>query len=1309
MQIHHPIPHAALAVLLMCAHGCGTNHSTYAEAAPESTLSSPSEAQSQKRTDPEARPIFKETQPAQHTAPGLNLVLSPGAAFGWVVGTRPPLGSTVKVMVSGHAETVKLRKDGTFTWSHAHDKPVEAVFTLGLLSAKPTLEPRQTMEPTVFFVVDRSVYRPGQPVQFAGFLREMDAAGQFQPLSGKTVEVQLTSVNKKLEAARLKLTSDSAGRIEGTYTFDTSDALDDYTLTIQGHQGSARVRLAEFRKSKIKLEVSGEHSTGQALDLQFKAVDFLGQAVEGETIRFKAQVIRGRDAAPPTGLDPEEFVYHKDTPSMLPHEEHLSSDARLLIEAGVFPMQIAHGKQVVSQVEHTIAMEGQTVVKHQLPLEASWTRGEHRVVIDAVLVDQNGREQRTVQSIPLDGSGVHALEASLDRDALLPGEPVEIRAQMSNAQGLLPDASVTLVVMKLSNALNPVHPVAVGVPLNHHLPIQNHIRWQGGINAGYVGSRWPIWTPQSNSFQREMVNALTLNKGQAQLTLDEPGAYKLVIVARHQNHTLQKELGLVVVDPETKPDLLLEPHRATFSAGEPITGMLHSRIDGGRVLLLARDAQGVKAWTWLTTQGPMTPFRLKPTTPLSQGVLLSAHYVDAHGLRTHHSFIRVRPDDRLLDIRLDHSNAYGPGEMVDLDIEVNRQEEVDLVVSVYDASLLGVAPDTSVDVRNFYLADERIHVRRGQALLRDRLGHMTLGDLAKQAQALLKRSPDIADTPRGTWLKNLSRLDNLTHSTYLDCHALYHILLLVDQPTYIGYCRWQTMLDPKKETNIANVRLVDLLNREQERWGGLTLRVYGDTLMLLTPSQYRNGWNAWDSGLVVNNAAAFNARGDAHRSMASGNAFRSAPLSGQAFLSHMPAQTAPIAQEMGSITVRRDFSDLAYWSSRLRTDATGRVRASFKLPDSLTNWRVVVTAVSRDMHVGQNASAFKTLKPIMVWPMIPRMFTEGDTVQLYASVHNQTDTHQRIAVTLASKDGEIAGENPVHIELAPGANAPVYWRFTPTSSAFAELLMTAKAEVGSDASLKRLPVVRPGAEQIITAAGFARDTLTFTVPEDVDMESAQVELRFAPSLISDMVDTLDYLVQYPYGCVEQTMSRFTPAIAVSQTLEAVGIPHPGLTKKLPNVVQAGIKRLLQLQRPDGGWGWYGNGATHEMMTPYALYGLLKAEKAGYRIPDQKAIDRGLDRLEQFINAIHDKQATDKMYNMYVYAHRRPLSKAHWTFIQRALDNNTLSDYALALALETATTHRPKLAKTIAQHLRDRAITRDLSWGVPVVDAEGNPR
>jgi uncharacterized protein YfaS (alpha-2-macroglobulin family) len=166
------------------------------------------------------------------------------------------------------------------------------------------------------------------------------------------------------------------------------------------------------------------------------------------------------------------------------------------------------------------------------------------------------------------------------------------------------------------------------------------------------------------------------------------------------------------------------------------------------------------------------------------------------------------------------------------------------------------------------------------------------------------------------------------------------------------------------------------------------------------------------------------------------------------------------------------------------------------------------------------------------------------------------------------------------------------------------------------------------------------------------------------------VDTLDYLVEYPYGCVEQTMSRFLPAIKVAQILKHLKIDHPGLEKKLPGCVSAGIKRLLELQQPDGGWGWIGTSQTHEMMTPYALYGLLQAEKAGYTIGSPDAIERGLNRLRLFIQ--NRGQLSDWVYCVYVYAHRHPMTPEWWQILDDNKDK--LSD-------RTSTSPRMAIAGT----------------------------
>jgi hypothetical protein len=442
-------------------------------------------------------------------------------------------------------------------------------------------------------------------------------------------------------------------------------------------------------------------------------------------------------------------------------------------------------------------------------------------------------------------------------------------------------------------------------------------------------------------------------------------------------------------------------------------------------------------------------------------------------------------------------------------------------------------------------------------------------------------------------------------------------------------------------------------------------------------------------------------RGDAARSwndagMASANSMYSFVPEGQAFISHLPAGGAPVQlidadSDQSHISVRRDFSDSAFWNATVRTDSQGKANVSFKLPDSLTNWQVVATAVSSRMHVGSTKASFRTFKPIMVWPMLPRTFTEGDRVEVFASVHNRTDKAQTIKVRLKVQNGEILTPEERSIQVEPKTNAPVYWTFIAGQPGFTQLLMTADCEAGSDASLKRLPVIRAAAEQAVTASGEVKKSATIEIPNGIDMKAARLEITFAPSLAADLADTLNYLVDYPYGCVEQTMSRFLPAIKVAQILKQFKVEHKELEKKLPGCVAGGIKRLLELQQPDGGWGWNGNGSTHEMMTPYALFGLLQAEKAGYQIPNETAINRGLDRLANFIHSMGDAQTADRIYCMYVYSHRRPITEQWWTWLRNREEAKALSDYALALALEMAIAQNQKtIAANLAKRLRERA-------------------
>jgi uncharacterized protein YfaS (alpha-2-macroglobulin family) len=390
------------------------------------------------------------------------------------------------------------------------------------------------------------------------------------------------------------------------------------------------------------------------------------------------------------------------------------------------------------------------------------------------------------------------------------------------------------------------------------------------------------------------------------------------------------------------------------------------------------------------------------------------------------------------------------------------------------------------------------------------------------------------------------------------------------------------------------------------------------------------------------------------------------------------------------LVIRRDFSDAAYWNALVRTDATGKARVEFKLPDSLTTWQVVVTAVMPDLHVGRHQTTFGSMKPLMVRTLLPRFFTEGDTTSVSAYVYNHTDSRQTIVASLHLENSRLRSPADVEVSLAPGGIAPVSWDIQAGEPGSTQVLVSAKCTSAQDAASERLPVVRAAPETVVTRSGFCTGTAEIHLPNGVDPKSARLEVRIVPELRADLVDTLDYLVEYPYGCVEQTMSRFLPAIKVAQILKETGLKHPRLEQKLPHCVNAGIKRLLELQQQNGSWGWYGSNGTSAVMTAYALYGLLEAEKAGYPVGWENAVRRGLAQLKSFIEGGH-LEPTDTVYCMYVFGHRLEVPAAWWRSIEEWHNKGSLSDHARALALELAVRKRQSgLADSLARSLRGSA-------------------
>ena len=900
--------------------------------------------------------------------------------FGWISGGRSYTGRRVQIKLGQRTHHATVDSENTFCWYYKVTRPTRVKVHLAGMRRSIALQPAAVHAPSAFFVMDRPVFRPGQQLGFALFLRRHGARGELTPIRSAPVEVRLTSARKGTVVARLKLRSDALGRAVGRYRFSPGDPLDDYTLSVPGHVGAARVRLEEFRRSKVKLVIAGEMQA-QHLRLRFSAVDLLGKPARGSKVNFEAQVVR-RAAQRRKGLREDRFVLaanRDDERPRLPRLDELPEDERLLLEAGEAkgPDVGAAAEAVVARHKGALELGGQSAGVHEIELKQRWLRGGYVVRVKGVVVDANGREQRAYRQIALSGGGPARVALSLDRRVVAPGEPICLRLRH---EGQPAGDSSTLVVQRLQRLPGGTSRFASPWQ-NNQIYRSSRIVAHNAAGPPYRARRraratW-VQVDDRPTVARDLVTAQSITDGAATLTLPRPGAYKLVVLTKRGDRTTRSEIGCVVRETGGRA-LRLRLRRDALSAGQRLRGTILSRYSGARVLLSIRDGDGIRAWRALRLVGQTKRLNLKLPDALGYHAVVDVQYVDRSG-RVHvaDAPIRVHPARRIIKTRAELKRTVRPGEQVELKLRVDRAEPVDLVVSVYDQALLGIAPDRTPDIRDFYLADGRARDQRTDAVLQRRLGRLTLGGLLGRVRALLERSPELLKTVDGSAVQHLVQTRTTTRPLALHGRQLVALLrLLGEDVRWRGHDQWYAHV---RAGEAARTALPSLFNQSHGGWR-LGRQLYGEVLVLaaFNPRQHA-AWAAQGNLWAAPRRRHFRARGDAHH-RASGNAFHS--VSGQAFISHLPAAAAvSLLQPEGGAArtgVRTDFSDLAYFNARVRTNARGRAVVRFKVPDSLTNWRVVVTAVSRQMHVGRTEARFRTFKPIMVWPMVPRIFTAGN-------------------------------------------------------------------------------------------------------------------------------------------------------------------------------------------------------------------------------------------------------------------------------------------------------------------------------------------
>lgn len=173
-------------------------------------------------------------------------------------------------------------------------------------------------------------------------------------------------------------------------------------------------------------------------------------------------------------------------------------------------------------------------------------------------------------------------------------------------------------------------------------------------------------------------------------------------------------------------------------------------------------------------------------------------------------------------------------------------------------------------------------------------------------------------------------------------------------------------------------------------------------------------------------------------------------------------------------------------------------------------------------------------KDIIARLALPRFFTRGDHGEISAIVHNYSDRDQNIELKLETGP-HFKTTLPLAKTLSVGKDkaARFIWPVTVDKTGTGKITLIARGETGSDALEKEIKINPFGLSMALVKAGVLtaannKVALNFDLPPSIS--ELKTTLRLAGSTMAQLKGSYAGLIDYPYGCTEQTMSRLVPSI-----------------------------------------------------------------------------------------------------------------------------------------------------------------------------------